>query len=122
MAGKIGFHICADFYGCNGKMLDDYNFIKDTLLQAVKKSDMNLINLKLHKFQPHGLTGYALLSTSHLAIHTWSELNYASIDIYSCGEKEGVVNAFLFILSRLNPKNIMMKSFTRSMSDSSLYH
>ena len=37
-----------------------------------------------HRFTPEGYTAVLMLEESHLAIHTWPENNYASIDLYSC--------------------------------------
>lgn len=37
---------------------------------------------------PGGVTGLALLSESHLAIHTFPEHRYAALSIYSCKPRE----------------------------------
>jgi S-adenosylmethionine decarboxylase len=34
--------------------------------------------------EPGGVTGVALLSESHLAIHTFPELGFAALNVYSC--------------------------------------
>ena len=38
-----------------------------------------------HDFTPQGCTYLALLSESHLAIHTYPEHDYISVDLYTCG-------------------------------------
>lgn len=41
-----------------------------------------------HKFaDPGGVTGLALLSESHLAIHTFPEHGFAALNLYSCRER-----------------------------------
>ena len=40
-----------------------------------------------HKFSPQGVSGVVVISESHLAIHTWPELGYAAVDVFTCGEK-----------------------------------
>jgi len=39
-----------------------------------------------HKFSPQGVSGVVIISESHLAIHTWPELGYAAVDVFTCGE------------------------------------
>lgn len=37
--------------------------------------------------EPGGVTGLALLSESHLAIHTFPEHGFAALNLYSCRER-----------------------------------
>jgi len=34
--------------------------------------------------EPEGVTGIVVLSTSHVAVHTWPHRGYAVFDVYSC--------------------------------------
>jgi S-adenosylmethionine decarboxylase proenzyme len=45
---------------------------------------MHVVGDCFHQFEPRGVTGTVLLAESHLAIHTWPELRYASLDVYVC--------------------------------------
>mgnify|MGYP006373948159 CR=1 FL=1 len=38
----------------------------------------------VHRFSPVGITYFAVITTSHFSIHTWPELGYAAVDIFSC--------------------------------------
>ena len=38
-----------------------------------------------HQFTPQGISVVAVLAESHLSIHTWPELGYAALDVYTCG-------------------------------------
>ncbi|MBI1978921.1 MAG: adenosylmethionine decarboxylase [Candidatus Aenigmarchaeota archaeon] len=113
MKGKRGYHICADLYGCSKKLLDDIRFVKTTVKEAVKASGLELIGIRLHKFNPHGITGYALLKTSHVALHTWPEFNYAAIDVFSCDGKKKAEKAMKFLLEKFKPKHVKKTSFER---------
>ena len=66
-------------------VIDDEEYIKNTLIEAAKIAKLEVLKVDTHKFQPYGVTGYALLSESHISIHTWPERNFASIDIFMCG-------------------------------------
>lgn len=37
-----------------------------------------------HSFDGGGFTGVVCLSESHIAIHTWPELNYITLDVFLC--------------------------------------
>lgn len=104
---KRGTQICIDFFGCKGISLNDVTLIGGLIDKAVKESGLTPIaRTKLHKFEPQGITGYALLSTSHIAIHTWPEYNYASIDVFACDKKDKVEKAAEILLKGLQPKKV----------------
>tara|TARA_E500000318_G_scaffold54723_1_gene50977 strand:- start:9678 stop:10010 length:333 start_codon:yes stop_codon:yes gene_type:complete len=72
--------------GCPFELLNDEKLISDLLSQTAKECKSILINVATHKFLPHGVTGVALLSESHISIHTWPEKGVAICDIFTCGE------------------------------------
>lgn len=49
--------------------------IKETLLAQGQTPDVD---------EPEGVTGVAVLSTSHVAVHTWPHRGYAVVDVFSC--------------------------------------
>ncbi len=82
----IGKHITVDMYGCSFSSLDNIEFIKNAMVAAIKAANMTLLDFSYHKFEPQGLTALALLGESHMSIHTYPELGYAAIDVFTCGE------------------------------------
>jgi len=49
---------------------------------------MKLVEMKSWKFggKKGGVSVIALVEESHIAVHTWLEYNYATVDVYTCGE------------------------------------
>ena len=45
---------------------------------------MTVVDSKFHYFEPRGLTGFLLLTESHLALHTWPEQNLSLFEMTSC--------------------------------------
>jgi S-adenosylmethionine decarboxylase len=82
----IGKHLTVDMYGCGFEQLNNLEFIKNAMLAAVSEANMTLLNFTYHKFEPQGLTALALLAESHMSIHTYPEMGYAAIDVFTCGD------------------------------------
>ena len=43
-----------------------------------------VLNVSTHRFAPQGLSCIAQISASHIALHTWPENRFASVDVFSC--------------------------------------
>ncbi len=84
--GVVGRHCIYELQGGDPNLLDDEGFIKEAMTQAADASGATLLDMVSHKFEPQGVTAVALLSESHLSIHTWPEHGYAAIDAFTCGD------------------------------------
>jgi S-adenosylmethionine decarboxylase len=84
--GVVGRHCIYELQGGDPHLLDNEAFIKEAITQAADASGATLLGMVSHKFEPQGVTAVALLSESHLSIHTWPEHGYAAIDAFTCGD------------------------------------
>jgi S-adenosylmethionine decarboxylase len=75
-----------DAYGCDPAALRSVDTLEALLAAAVRVLDLHPVAPPCwHRFPgPGGVTGYVLLSESHLAVHTYPEHGYASIDLHCC--------------------------------------
>lgn len=109
-----GTQFCIDLFGCDEKKLNDEKFIHNMMDKMIRDCDFKLVSpIKIHKFEPQGITGYALLSASHLAIHSWPEHNYASFDVFACDCRAKVEKAEKILLEELQPKKSKKKILVR---------
>ena len=106
-----GVHLIADFW--NGKVTENPKELKKILIGAVKASDSTPLEVAIHKFSPHGITGVVLLAESHIAVHHWPEFNYTAIDIYTCGDKANPAKALEYFKNEFQPKKIKVKTLKR---------
>ena len=83
---NIGRHCILELYQCDHVKLNDEAFIRTTITSSAKIAGATLMNLVTHSFKPQGVTGLALLAESHISIHTWPEIGYAAIDVFTCGD------------------------------------
>ncbi|HEX7074912.1 MAG TPA: adenosylmethionine decarboxylase [Hyphomicrobiaceae bacterium] len=79
-----GSHLIIDLFGA--KRLDDLKHIERTLKRCVEVAGATLLHIHLHHFTPNGgVSGVAVLSESHISIHSWPEADYAALDVFMCG-------------------------------------
>ena len=109
----LGTHYLIEAYRCNAAKLDDAEFLEQTLEGAAQASNATLLNVAMHKFDPQGVTGFALLAQSHISIHTWPETNYAAIDVYTCGDEAMPELACEFLTTKLESKSHHCSIFKR---------
>lgn len=112
----IGKHVYGNLYGCDPKTINNESFLKDIIIEAAKVAKMTIWDTKVWKFGggKGGLSALALILESHIAIHTWSELNYCTVDVFTCGNKSAPDLAFEYISSKLKPKSITVHRADRS--------
>ncbi len=80
-----GTHLIVDLFGA--KRLGDIRHIERTLKKCVEVAGATLLHIHLHHFTPNGgVSGVAVLSESHISIHSWPEADYAALDIFMCGD------------------------------------
>ena len=79
--------LLADLYGCDEKILDSEEKIRDLARYVVDKIGSEIVEECVHKFEYIGVTYFAVITTSHFSVHTWPEYGYAAVDVFSCGEE-----------------------------------
>ena len=80
-----GNHLIIDLFGA--KRLDELDHVESTLKRCVEKAGASLLHIHLHHFTPNGgVSGVAVLSESHISIHSWPEADYAALDVFMCGD------------------------------------
>jgi S-adenosylmethionine decarboxylase proenzyme len=58
--------------------------LERALRDTVTAIDGHLLDVRVVEFPVHGVTGVAIISESHVAVHTWPEHGYAAVDIFTC--------------------------------------
>lgn len=106
-----GVHLIVDFWG--SKTIEDTEKIKNILFETAKKSKNVPLGIKIHKFSPQGITGFILLAESHISIHTWPELDYVAIDIFSCGQKGEPYKGLAYLQEEFQPERCIVKEIKR---------
>lgn len=96
-----GAHLILDMY--DASYLDNIEYMKESMVEAVYASGATLLHIHLHHFTPnYGISGVAVLAESHMSVHTWPEKGFAAFDIFMCGEAKPEVAADVLI-ARFKP-------------------
>ncbi|GHE63893.1 MULTISPECIES: polyamine aminopropyltransferase [Roseivirga] len=83
---SLGRHIIVEYYNCSPEALNDVVHIEQSMENAAEEAGATIINSTFHHFSPYGVSGVVVIQESHLAIHTWPEYGYASVDLFTCGD------------------------------------
>jgi S-adenosylmethionine decarboxylase len=102
----IGKHVFGNLYEIDESLLTDKDRLEEAVKEAVKVANMHLVEEKAWKFDGNkgGVSVIALIEESHIALHTWNEYNYATLDVYTCGENSDPQAAFDYLVGVLKPK------------------
>ena len=112
---KEGKHIIIDAFECDSTNLNDINFLEEMCKKAALDANMEILYSYFHQFEPQGVTGGLVLSTSHLPIPTWPEASYVSLDFYTCATLE-LTPQVEFLIKELSSKQAMVYSISRGVS------
>jgi spermidine synthase len=100
--------------------LDDADWLHERLIAAIEFWDLHLLESHVRKFDPVGVTAFAILEESHAAIHTWPEYGYAHFSMVTCGGKPEVARfraglelAFEAFVPRLQEVGYPVQSLAR---------
>lgn len=111
-----GRHLILDLYDCDSEILNDYEELQRLLEASLVMAKANILRIFGEKFEPQGVTLLALLAESHASVHTWPEIGYCAIDLYTCGDKTQTHRAAEFLKTKLKAKTSEEKELVRSIT------
>lgn len=119
-----GLHLIADLHDCRcpPSLLLDAPVLEKFCVDACTQHGLTVVGRLFHTFhdasgQPAGVTGVVVLAESHLAVHTWPEINSVTLDIYVCnfsGDNSERAHAlFDQVIATFAPTNLEKKEVAR---------
>lgn len=97
-------HLTVDMYGCKINKLNNLDSIRENIQTAIEESGMTLLDVKIQVLEDDQLSALALLHEGHISIHTYPELGYAAVDIFTCSENSRPEKMIATIRSFLKPE------------------
>ncbi len=115
MQQGLGRHVLAEVYGCDFSTLNDLEKIREIFVSAALSAGAEVRETAFHRFSPQGVSGVVVISESHLAIHTWPELGYAAVDVFTCGDRVDPWVALDAVVKNLNADDVQASEFKRGV-------
>lgn len=112
---ELGRHILAEIYGCNSEILNNKEYIEKIMVDSALKAGAEVREVAFHKFSPQGVSGVVIISESHLTIHTWPELGYAAVDVFTCGDKINPWDACNYMTEKFEADNMTATEVKRGI-------
>ena len=81
-----GIHLLGEWYDCPADAPEfcQAGPLRTLCINAARESGLTVVGDSFHQFEPQGVTGTVLLAESHIAIHTWPEAGFVTVDVYVC--------------------------------------
>lgn len=112
----LGRHILAEIYGCDFNLLNDLKKVEEIMVNAALEAGAEVREYTFHKFSPQGVSGVVVISESHLAIHTWPELGYAAVDVFTCGDRVNPWDAADYLKEMFGAQHMEAQEVKRGIS------
>lgn len=109
---SVGKHAIIEYYGCDPEILNDSPALEQILTTAAIQAGSTPISALTHRFTPLGVSVVILLKESHITIHTWPELQYAAVDLFTCGNAQPEL-AHRYLVSELAAKDSKFQVLSR---------
>ena len=114
-----GLHILAEFHECAGeaRLLHDAGALAALCRRACVEAGLDVVAAAFHQFPRAGATGALVLAESHLAVHTWPELDAVTLDLYVCNHsrdnRAAAETAYRALASAFRAKNCVRRDIER---------
>jgi S-adenosylmethionine decarboxylase len=86
----VGRHVLVELFDCDASVADDPAAVRAALHAGAQALGTPVLGEAFHRFSPQGVSGVALIAESHLSCHTWPEVGYVAVDVYTCGDAHPV--------------------------------
>ena len=116
-AKYLGQHVLAEFFECDPNILNNSQKVESLMIDAALECGATIVQKCFHMFSPHGVSGVVIISESHLAIHTWPELGYAAVDLFTCGDKCDPKVAYEFLKKAFHSTKASFSELKRGKID-----
>ncbi len=113
----VGRHYIVEASGCNPKVIGNVEKVQQILVKAAEVAGSKVWSISCHRFPPSGVSGVVVISESHISTHTWPELRYAALDIYTCGAKTEPEKAVIYAVEAFGASNSHITEITRGIDE-----
>lgn len=126
-----GLHLTVDLFECRDPagLMRDAAALAGVCEALARDAGLSVVGRQFHAFSPHeriggtrdaggdGVTGVLLLAESHLAVHTWPELQAVTLDVFVCnfgGDNSHKARQLVdTLVPRFEPRHVQRQQLSR---------
>jgi S-adenosylmethionine decarboxylase proenzyme len=114
-----GLHIIAELHGCtcDAWLMREVEPLRTLCRGACADAGLSIVADAFHAFPEAGATGAVVLAESHVAVHTWPELDAVTLDIYVCNfsqdNRAAAEAAYAALLAAFRPRQEVRRDVMR---------
>ena len=118
-----GIHLLGEWYGCPADTPEftQADPLRELCVKAARDAGLTVVGERFFQFEPQGVTGTVLLAESHIAIHTWPEAGFVSVDVYVCNlttdNTAKAEQVFRTLEAKLQPRRKRFQAIRRGGKD-----
>ena len=118
-----GIHLLGEWYECPRDVPEftQAAALRELCTRAAREAGLTVVGERFFQFEPQGVTGTVLLAESHIAIHTWPEAGFVTVDVYVCNfttdNTAKAEQVFRVIQEALRPARTRFQSIRRGGKD-----
>lgn len=119
-----GHHYIVEASGCDPQIIGSIDRVQDILIRGAETAGAKIWAISFNRFPPNGVSGVVVISESHISVHTWPEVGYAALDIYTCGKDTEPEEAVYQIVKEFQAESVHITELTRGLDegDQNYYH
>lgn len=110
---SLGTQHIAEFIECKKTFLDDPIKLEQIIRNAIEYSGLHFEKIITHKFNPLGVTLLAIISESHIGLHTYPEAGHLSLDVFTCSHPAKQLKLIKYLQKVLKPKSLKIAEVVR---------
>jgi S-adenosylmethionine decarboxylase proenzyme len=113
-----GLHILAELHDCvAAPLMHAPEPLRELCIAACRGAGLSVVAETFHGFAGAGATGAVVLAESHLAVHTWPELNAVTLDLYVCNfsrdNRAAAETAYAALVAAFQPGRTVRRDIER---------
>jgi len=108
-----GTHHIVELINCKSDKLNSVKDLEKIVREGINKSGLSYEKIITHQFNPVGVTLLAIISESHIAMHTYPEAGNVSLDVYTCSDAKKQEKFIELVKKQLKPKSTRIAEVQR---------
>lgn len=109
----LGTQHLVEFVNCHSDQLNSPEKLKEYVIAGIKKSGLHYREIIAHKFEPTGVTVLAIISESHIGMHTYPEADNVSLDVFTCSDPQKQLKFVKYMEKLLKPELVRIAEVHR---------